>query len=498
MVENAENIKGGSDMTIKVYNTLTKQKEEFIPREEGKVSIYVCGVTPYDYAHIGNARPPVVWDCIRRFLRDQGYQVRMVQNFTDVDDKIIRRSQEKGMDPLELSAEYSRVYLEDLTDLGVERVEFYPRVSLHIQEIIEMVKTLVEKGHAYKSASTGDVYFDIQSFPDYGKLSGRSQEEMMAGARVDLNEEKKHPMDFALWKAAKPGEPSWDSPWGKGRPGWHIECSAMSLKYLESGFDFHGGGTDLIFPHHENEIAQSEGFTGQEPFVRYWLHSAFINMGSDKMSKSLGNFVTIREAIQKFSAKAVRFWILGTHYGNPLSFGEEELKAAARGLERLENAKQNWAHLLESASEELNLDPDEQKQVEEVKTLVDQAGPRFIQAMEDDFNTALALGVLYELVRDVNKWCLAEDFKLSLAGRPILEQALSALNHYGEVLGIWFAPSAEEGVGITEQQIEDLIAHRQQARKERDFQKADRIRDDLKEQGIILEDTPQGVRWKRG
>lgn len=495
-------------MSIKVYNTLTRKKEEYIPRDQGKASIYVCGVTPYDYAHIGNARPPVVWDCIRRFLRDQGYEVRMVQNFTDVDDKIIRRAQEKGVDPLALSREYSQVYLEDLAALGVEKVEVYPRVSEHIPEIIEMVRVLVEKGHAYELS--GDVYFDIRSFSEYGKLSQRSPEEMMAGARVELNDKKKDPMDFALWKAAKPGEPSWDSPWGKGRPGWHIECSAMSLKYLQPGLDFHGGGTDLVFPHHENEIAQSEAFSGKEPFVRYWLHSAFINIGNDKMSKSLGNFVTIREACEKFTAKAVRFWILGTHYRNPLSFGEEELRAAARGLERLENARQNWQHLLttdgiagKSVDQAVSTEPKEGQDVEErtaeankLKDLAEKAKKRFVEAMEDDFNTALALGVLYELVRDVNKWCLAEDFTLTPVERPALSAALSVLNHYGEVLGIWF-DEAEEG-GISDREIANLVEERQKARAERDFQKADQIRERLKELGIVLEDTPQGVRWKRG
>lgn len=492
-------------MSIKVFNTLTRKKEEYIPRDPGKVSIYVCGVTPYDYAHIGNARPPVVWDCIRRFLRDQGYEVYMVQNFTDVDDKIIRRAQERKMDPLELSREYSQAYLEDLAALGVERVEAYPRVSEHIPEIIEMIQTLVEKGHAYELS--GDVYFDIRSFPEYGKLSQRSPEEMMVGARVEPNTRKKDVMDFALWKAAKPGEPSWDSPWGKGRPGWHIECSTMSLKYLRSGFDFHGGGTDLIFPHHENEIAQSEAFNGEAPFARYWLHSAFINMGNDKMSKSLGNVVTIREACERFTAKAVRFWILGTHYRNPLSFGEEELKAAARGLERLENARQNWRHLLTASgrAEQTGTVQTDQAAGEEgmraaaaekIKALAEEAEKRFVEAMEDDFNTALALGVLYELVRDVNKWCLAEGFVLMDMEKQALTAALSVLDRCGEVLGIWFDEPEEES-GISDQEIAELIEERQKARAERNFQKADQIRDHLKEKGIVLEDTPQGVRWRR-
>lgn len=475
-------------MELNVYNTAAGKKEKFIPREPGKVGIYVCGVTPYDYAHIGNARPPVIWDCIRRFLRHLGYDVRLIQNFTDVDDKIIRRAGEKGVDPLDLSREYSRIYLEDLAALGVERADVYPRVSEHIPDIIEMVGTLIKKGHAY--VVDGDVYFSIETFPRYGKLSGRSQEEMMAGARVEVDERKRHVMDFALWKAAKPGEPGWDSPWGKGRPGWHIECSAMSLKYLGMGFDFHGGGTDLIFPHHENEIAQSEAYTGEEPFVRYWLHSAFINMGADKMSKSLGNIVTIREACERFGSKVVRFWLLGTHYRNPLSFGEEELKAAARGLERLEIARQNWEHLVSSDTGD-----GKDEKAAEIVGLARESRKRFDASLADDFNTALALGVLYELVREVNKWCLSGKFQLTAEGKDALKEALSSLKDCGDLLGLWFCESAVEKISDTE--IEKLIVERQEARARKDFKTADEIRDRLKEKGVILEDTPQGVRWRR-
>ncbi|NLW55862.1 MAG: cysteine--tRNA ligase [Firmicutes bacterium] len=477
-------------MVITVYNTLTRQKEEFIPREAGKVSIYVCGVTPYNYAHIGNARPPVVWDCIRRFLEAQGYEVTFVQNFTDVDDKIILRAQELGKEPLALAQEYAEIYLEDLATLGVLPATHYPKVSEHITEIIEMVEGLVEKGHAY--VLDGDVYFAVDSFPEYGKLSGRRPEEMMSGARVEVDDRKRTPMDFALWKAAKPGEPAWDSPWGKGRPGWHIECSTMSLKYLESGFDFHGGGVDLIFPHHEIEIAQAEAYNGCAPFVRYWLHSAFITMSGDKMSKSLGNVVTIREACERFTPKVVRFWLLGTHYRNPLSFGEEELKAAARGLERLETAKENWRYLLSTTDQEAGAEA----VPEQLSELIRDCKTRFTAAMADDFNTAMALGVLYELVREVNKWALAESFKLTGANRPALEEALSVLQDCGELLGIWF--TAEQATtSLSEEEIKELVEKRQNARANRDFKTADAIRDTLKAKGIILEDTPQGARWKR-
>lgn len=475
-------------MGIRLYNTLTRRKEAFVPREPGKVKIYVCGVTPYNFAHIGNARPPVVWDCFRRFLEYQGYEVTLIQNFTDVDDKIIQRGKELKKDPLALSEEFSKIYLEDLRSLGVLPAEHYPKVSRHIPEILQMVQTLVNKGHAY--AVDGDVYFSIESFPDYGKLSGRSVEEMQAGARVDVDDRKRHPMDFALWKAAKPGEPSWESPWGPGRPGWHIECSAMSLQYLGDSFDLHGGGTDLVFPHHENEIAQSEAYTGCTPFVRYWLHSAFITMGGDKMSKSLGNVVTIRELIERYPAKVVRFWLIGTQYRNPISFGEEELNAAAKGLERLETARTNLRYILGISP----VDGDDPK-AREIANLGVDTRQRFIEAMEDDFNTALALGALYELVRETNRWALDREFRPTVPGQRAIESVLQILEELGNVLGIWFDAKADDGLSNAE--IEKMIEERQDARKSKNWRRADEIRDQLKEAGVILEDTPQGIRWKR-
>lgn len=478
-------------MAIQVYNTLTKQKEEFVPANPGKVGIYVCGVTPYNYAHIGNARPPVVWDCIRRFLRYRGYEVTLVQNFTDVDDKIILHAKQSGEDPLALSARFAQIYLEDMEVLGVEAATYYPKVSEHLPEIIEMVQGLVDKGHAYQVE--GDVYFAVDSFADYGKLSGRPLEEMLSGARVEADQRKRNPMDFALWKAAKPGEPAWESPWGKGRPGWHIECSAMSLKYLDTGFDFHGGGSDLIFPHHENEIAQAEAYCGTKPFVRYWLHTAFITMSGDKMSKSLGNVVTIREACARFTPKAVRFWLLGTHYRNPLSFGEEELTAAAHGLARLETARDNWRHLL---STPVQADDEGAGVIPSIPELVASCRYRFIAAMEDDFNTAMALGMLYDLVREVNKWALADDFVLTASRQELLAEALAVLEELGALLGIWFAeePAA---TSLSDDEINSLVKQRQTARDNRDFNTADEIRDTLKAAGIVVEDTPQGMRWRR-
>ncbi|MCL6614043.1 MAG: cysteine--tRNA ligase, partial [Firmicutes bacterium] len=320
-------------MALKVYNTLSREKEEFVPREPGRVSIYVCGITPYDYAHVGNARPAVFWDVVRRYLRFRGYQVKLVTNFTDIDDKIIRRAAETGKEPLALAAEFSRIYLEDLASLGVEPADVYPRVSEHIPEIVALIERLLARGHGYRVE--GDVYFSIASFPRYGRLSGRSEEEMLAGARVEVDPRKRHPMDFALWKEAKPGEPAWESPWGRGRPGWHIECSAMALKHLGPGFDMHGGSEDLVFPHHENEIAQAEGATG-ERFVRYWVHTAFVTVDGNRMGKSMGNLRAIREVTSLFPPKVVRFWLLGTHYRQQINFSQEGLESAAKGLERLE------------------------------------------------------------------------------------------------------------------------------------------------------------------
>jgi cysteinyl-tRNA synthetase len=473
---------------IKVYNTLTGSKEEFVPREEGKVSIYACGITPYDYAHIGNSRPAVFWDCVRRFLKYRGYQVTFIQNFTDVDDKIINRSKQSGKGPLELAEEFSRIYLEDLAKLGVLPADKYPKVSEHIPEIIEMVRVLVDKGYAY--VLNGDVYYEVAKFIDYGKLSGRNLEEMQAGARVEVNESKKDPMDFALWKAAKPGEIFWDSPWGPGRPGWHIECSAMSLKYLGGGFDMHGGGEDLVFPHHENEIAQSEAYLGTK-FANYWLHNAFVTVKGERMGKSMGNFSTIRDVMENFSPKVVRFWLIGTHYRNPISFGEEELNTAARGLERLENAKFNWEHLLKMDSI-TGHDSD----LIQIHDSIAQARDEFINGMEDDFNTPQALAALYDLVREINRWTQERDFQLTASAKNLLNEAYKCLLTLGgEVLGLFGEAEQKQTVSIED--IEALITRRANAKKEKNWALADQIRDELKSKGIVIEDTPQGVRWRR-
>lgn len=475
---------------IKVYNTLTGSKEEFIPREEGKASIYACGITPYDYAHIGNSRPAVFWDCVRRFLKYRGYQVTFIQNFTDVDDKIINRAKQWEKDPLELAKKFSHIYLDDLAKLGVLPADNYPRVSEHIPEIIEMIRVLIDKGYAY--VINGDVYYEVAQFKEYGKLSGRNLEQMQAGARVEVNESKKDPMDFALWKAAKPGEISWDSPWGPGRPGWHIECSAMSIKYLGAGFDMHGGGEDLVFPHHENEIAQSEAYLGAA-FAKYWLHNAFVTVSGERMGKSVGNFSTIHDVMEEYSPKVVRFWLIGTHYRNPISFGEEELIAAARGLERLENAKFNWEHLLKA--EPMGGDHS-QPELERIEKAISQAEEDFISGMEDDFNTPQALAGLYDLVREINRWIQERDFQLTASAQKLLKKALDSLNTLGgEVLGLFDQTPTEQTVADTE--IEKLIADRADAKKNKNWALADKIRDELKNKGVIIEDTPQGVRWRR-
>ncbi len=476
-------------MAIKLFNTLTRTKEEFVPREPGKASIYACGVTPYDFAHIGNSRPAVFWDCVRRFLKYRGYQVNFIQNFTDVDDKIINRSKQLGKEPLALAEEYAQIYLEDLGKLGVGPADHYPKVSEHIPEIIEMVRTLVEKGYAYEI--NGDVYFEVAKFKDYGKLSGRNLEEMQAGARVEVNDAKRDPMDFALWKAAKPGEIAWDSPWGPGRPGWHIECSAMSLKYLGAGFDMHGGGEDLVFPHHENEIAQSEAYLGRD-FARYWLHNAFVTVAGNRMGKSVGNFSTIRDVMGQFPPKVVRFWLVGTHYRNPISFGEEELSAAARGLERLETARFNWEHLLKQPTAP---EAGSNQEMAAVREQIAQTRQEFVAGMEDDFNTPQALASLYDLVREVNRWTQERGFQWTDAAKELLHQAYDTLMELGDVLGL-FAGEETSVQALDPAAVESLIAQRTQAKQDKNWALADRIRDELKSKGVVLEDTPQGVRWR--
>lgn len=480
-----------------IYNTKTGKKEELIPRETGKVTMYVCGPTTYNYIHLGNARPVVFFDTVRRYLKYKGYEVLYVQNFTDVDDKIINRAREEKDDPIALAARYIEEYFRDADALNVIRADMHPRVSEHMAEIIDMVRTLVDKGYAYDV--DGDVYYDVHKFESYGKLSGRTLEDMRAGARVDVDERKNHPMDFALWKSAKPGEPAWESPWGQGRPGWHIECSAMSLKYLGTNFDIHGGGFDLIFPHHENEVAQSEASTG-EPFARYWMHNGFITVNQEKMSKSLGNFFLVREILDKFKPEVVRFYLLSTHYRSPLDFDDEKLTAAGKGLERLRTSLRLLDEALAGGREPGFATPDAG-----LAGRLDELRSQFETAMDDDFNTALATGIMFDLARDINSFLLSASANTS-AGYAALQKAKELFYTFNGVLGvlktdekgkILLDEPAGEDDSLVEKLLQVIIQMRQNARKNKDWAAADGIRDRLKEIGIVLEDTPSGVRWKK-
>lgn len=478
---------------LRIYNTLTKQKEEFIPQNAGKASMYVCGVTPYNHPHIGNARPFVTWDVIKRYLKKCGYEIKHVQNFTDIDDKIIRAANQEGVKWSDISSRYIKAYFEVMDQLHVERADIYPKVSEHMDDIIAMIAALEEKGYAY--AIDGDVYYRVEKFAGYGKLSGRKLEDMQAGARVDVDGRKHHPMDFALWKAAKPGEPSWKSPWGEGRPGWHIECSAMSLKYLGESFDFHGGGSDLIFPHHENELAQSQACCGREDsFAKYWLHNGFITINEEKMSKSLNNFFTVKDILAKYPAEALRYFIVSTHYRSPLDFSDERLTEASRSLERLKTAMKNSIELekrpagMENEAGAALL----ARALEQEKS--------FCEAMDDDFNTALALGSMFALAKEINIY-----YHGVAAGDTAYDGASfkETKRVYGEmagVLGILTEAQAEKDVqdgAIVEDLMKIIISLRQEARKEKNWAVADKIRDELQAIGVTLEDSPTGVRWKK-
>lgn len=483
---------------MRIYNTLTGKKEEFVPREPGKVAIYVCGPTTYNYIHLGNARPIVVFDTVRRYLKYKGFNVLYVQNFTDIDDKIINRAREEGDDPLALAERYVNEYFKDADALNVLRADIHPKVTGHIPEIIELVEALVAKGFAY--LVDGDVYYNVRKFAGYGKLSGRTLEDMQAGARVEVDSRKKDPMDFALWKSAKPGEPAWDSPWGKGRPGWHIECSAMALKYLGISFDIHGGGFDLIFPHHENEIAQTEAVTGQ-PFARYWVHNGFITVNQEKMSKSLGNFFLVRDILGKFPSEVVRFYLLSTHYRSPLDFDDEKLTAALKGLERIKTCLRLLDEALAGRESTGAAPPDPALAVR-----LGKIRGEFERAMDDDFNTALAIGTLFDLAREVNSYLSARDFPNPAERLAALQEARQTFIDFNSVLGIFKTGArgeillngdGTESEGLVEDLINLIIEIRQTARKNKDWPTADRIRDRLKTLGIVLEDTPGGVRWKK-
>lgn len=485
-------------MALRLYNTLSGEKEPFVPRIDGKVGMYVCGVTVYDYCHIGHARAGIVFDMIYRYLQFVGYEVTYVRNYTDIDDKIINRANQEGTDYRTIADRYIATFDEDMDRLGMLRPTIEPKATDHIDDIIAIIQSLIGNGHAYEAF--GDVYFAVSTFPDYLKLSGRNLDDMLAGARVEVDDRKRNPMDFALWKAAKPGEPFWQSPWGAGRPGWHIECSAMSMRFLGPSFDIHGGGKDLVFPHHENEIAQSEGANGCQ-FVKYWLHNGFVNINSEKMSKSLGNFFTIREVLELFDPETLRFFILQAHYRSPLDYSDQNLREAQAGLARIYESLAALDQALEGAAAGTASVPSAAELTEKVTVLM----PRFREAMDDDFNTAQALGVLFDTVRTLNRF-LAEGGGQSTAGRPVLQLLQRAVAEIGTVLGLFQARPADwlaaresaklQHLQIDPDEIERLIAERAEVRKNKNFKRSDEIRDYLLAREIQLIDTPQGTTWK--
>lgn len=465
---------------MKFYNTLTRQKEEFVTVEPGKVKMYACGPTVYNYFHVGNARTFITFDALRNYLQYRGYDVTFVQNFTDVDDKIIQQALKENRTPMEISEKYIEAYFKDAESLGILKADVHPRVTETIPEIIEFVQALIDKGFAYELK--GDVYFDVEAYPNYGSLSKQSLEELKSGARVEVNEAKKNPLDFALWKTAKPGEPSWESSWGKGRPGWHIECSAMARKYLGETIDIHGGGGDLVFPHHENEVAQSQALTGK-PFARYWVHVGYLNVDNRKMSKSLNNFFTPREIAEEFDLEVVRFFMLSAHYRNPINFSREGMEASKNGLERLYNALDNWGYYSEK-TEKASVNGDESLLQE-----IEGHRVKFSEEMDDDFNTANGIAVIFELVKTVN------DMIAQKPGKTVLDTAIQLLQELSGVMGL--LTKRKEEASSLDVAIEALIQERQSARTEKKYARADQIRDELTEKGIVLEDTPEGIKWKQ-
>jgi cysteinyl-tRNA synthetase len=464
---------------LKIYNTLTRQKETFIPLEENKIKMYVCGPTVYNFFHIGNARPFMIFDAFRNYMEYRGYEVTYVQNFTDVDDKIIKRANEEGISPIEVAEKYIAEYFKDADALGIKRATVHPRVTENIENIITFIEDLISKGFAYEL--NGDVYFNSQAYKEYGKLSKQNLEELNLGARIDVNDEKKHPIDFALWKAKKEGEIGWQSPWGEGRPGWHIECSVMSARYLGDTIDIHAGGQDLIFPHHENEIAQSEARSGKQ-FARYWMHNGYINVDNQKMSKSLGNFFTVRDILSEFSGQVIRFFLLSAHYRNPVNFSKELILQAKAGMERLANSKERLVFTISHAKGQMN-----ESELELVSALENHRD-RFIEAMDDDINTADAISIIFELARFSNT---------NVTENSSLEWAEKNLSLFNELTGVLNIIKAEDTDSNDNEQIEKLIKDRVEAKKNKDFALADAIRDELKSMGIEIEDTRQGTKWKK-
>ena len=461
---------------MKIFNTLTREKEEFVPIEPGKVRMYACGPTVYNYIHIGNARPICVFDTLRRYLEYRGYDVTFVQNFTDIDDKLINKANEEGITVREVAERYIGEYMTDTKGLGIRPADIHPRATENIDTIIDMVKTLEEKGFAYER--DGSVYFRSRRFEEYGKLSHQPLEELEAGARIDVSDKKEDPLDFVLWKAAKPGEPSWPSPWGEGRPGWHIECSAMIRRHLGDTIDIHCGGQDLIFPHHENEIAQSECCTGAE-YVHYWMHNGYINVDNRKMSKSLGNFFTVREVAEKFGYEPIKFMMLQAHYRSPINYSLEVIEQCRAALERLHNCRDSLDFALESALGQGDWHAFREK--------MDARAAQFAEAMDDDLNTADGIAALFEMARDINTYIAQPQPKEAVA------YAVKRFDELCGVLGLLYNRASKD----LDSEVEALIAERQAARKAKDFARADAIRDQLAGMGILLKDTPQGVQWSR-
>jgi len=485
-------------MTIEIYNTKTGQKTPLTPIEEGHVKLYVCGITAYDYCHIGHARSALVFDMIVRYLRFRGYKVTFIRNFTDIDDKIIKRAQEQNTTCDELSSRFIKMFHEDMAALKILAPTIEPKATEHVQEIIELIQELIKKNLAYQV--DGDVYFRISDFPKYGSLSGRNLDDMQAGARVSVNEQKEHPMDFALWKGSKPGEPTWDSPWGPGRPGWHIECSAMSRKYLGSSFDIHGGGKDLVFPHHENELAQSEGVSGEE-FVKYWVHHGFVTIKDEKMSKSLGNFLTIREVLAKYPAEALRLFIFSTHYRNPLDYSEAAMLDSVAGLNRLYTCLAEIDQLPKVGVEGGNsaISKNDRQKIEALPE-------RFRAAMDNDFNSAQALGHIFEVVKLLNKVRQHLPAKTASADLDLLRGASSSIKELAASLGLLTEEPLThmrkeqekilQTLAITPGDIDRLIQERTDARAEKQWARADEIRDQLLALGIELKDDSAGTTWQ--
>jgi cysteinyl-tRNA synthetase len=498
-------------MALRIYNTLTGKKEEFVPLDEKRVGMYVCGVTVYDLCHIGHARSAIVFDAIYRYLKYRGYEVTFVRNFTDVDDKIIKRANEEGVDCKTIAGKYIDEFNIDMGQFGLEKPLVEPRATEHIPEMIQLISTLIEKGYAYQSG--GDVFFSVERFKGYGKLSKRDLEEMQAGARVEIDEKKENPLDFALWKASKPREPSWESPWGKGRPGWHIECSVMSQKYLGETFDIHGGGKDLVFPHHENEIAQSEAATGK-PFVRYWIHNGFVNINKEKMSKSLGNILTLKEIFKDWHPETIRLFLLSSHYRSPVDFSFDSLSEAKTALDRFyatlkaiqDELKKPVSPRPPSLPSPSRGEGGSGSVIKDCRQAIESFPTLFVEAMDDDFNTAQALGYFYDLLRHLNSLLDVSKGHPTEEIVALLRKGLKHLTNTGSIFGLfqknpetYLDEQRKEGLKrlkLSEEEILKFIDERNAARKEKNWKKADEIRNDLLSEGIVLEDTPTGTIWK--